>query len=275
MKSFKPITPSLRALKLVEKKEIYKGQPLKILTSPLKNEAGRNNHGHITVRRRGGGHKRTYRVIDFKRNKYDIAAIVERIEYDPNRTCFIALIKYEDGIYSYILAPQKLVVGDKIISSRSLTDIKPGNAMSLAVIPIGSFIHNIEDKPGKGGAVARSAGAYAQLVGKDEGYALIKLQSGEIKMFPLESMGTIGVLSNPDNKNINLGKAGRSRWLRKRPSVRGEVMNPVDHPLGGRTRGNRHPVSPTGKCAKGGITRKKNKKSNKLIVHKRRKNKKR
>jgi len=274
IKSYNPVTPSLRTLKTVRRDNLWKGSPMKVLTKSLKENAGRNNKGHVTVRRRGGGHKQAYRVVDFKRNRYDIVATVERIEYDPNRTCFIALIKYDDGMYSYILMPQKLAVGDKIISSKKLIDVKPGNAMPLSVIPIGTVIHNIETKPGKGGSVARTAGGYAQLAGKDEGYAIIKLQSGEIKMFLLDCMATIGVLSNPDNKNISAGKAGRSRWLGKRPSVRGVAMNPVDHPHGGgegRTSGGRHPVSHTGKCAKGGRTRKKSNPTNRLIVRSRHK----
>ena len=270
IKSFKPVTPSLRETRLITRDGLWKGKPMKILTTSLSEKAGRNNNGNITVRRRGCGHKKAYRIIDFKRNRFDIPAVVERIEYDPNRTSFIALIKYEDGIFAYILAPQKLNIGDKIISSKKAVDIKPGNAMPLSVMPIGSMIHNIEAKPGSRGTVARAAGNYAQLVGKDGGYALIKLQSGELKMFPLESMATVGVLSNPDKKNQNIGKAGRNRWLGKRPSVRGEVMNPVDHPLGGRTRGGRHPVSYSGVPAKGYKTRSK-KKVNKFIIKDRRK----
>jgi len=221
------------------------------------------------VRHQGGGHKQSFRVIDFKRDKYDIEAVVERIEYDPNRTAFIALLKYSDGIYSYILAPHKLAVGEKVISSRELVDIKIGNAMPLAVIPIGTIVHNIELKPRCGGAVSRSAGTYAQLVGKDGGYALIKMQSGEIRLFLLDCMATIGSVSNIDNKNISIGKAGRSRWLGIRPTVRGVVMNPVDHPHGGgegKTSGGRHPVSPTGKSAKGKRTRTKKNPSNRFIV---------
>jgi large subunit ribosomal protein L2 len=271
LKRYKPTTPSLRGTVLVDKGELWKGSPLKLLTSSLKSKAGRNNIGHITVRRSGGGHKKAYRIIDFKRNRFDVKAVVERIEYDPNRSAFIALVKYEDGKFSYILAPQKLTIGDEIISSKKLVDIKAGNAMSLSVIPIGTLIHNIESKPGKGGTVARSAGSYAQLVGKNEGYALLKLQSGEIKMFLLDCMATVGVVSNPDNKNIKIGKAGRNRWLGNRPKVRGCSMNPVDHPHGGRTRKGRNPKSPTGKCAKGGRTRAKNNKSNKLIVRSRHK----
>ena len=271
MKEFKPITPSTRGLKLVNRNNLWKGSPLKMLVVPKNSKAGRNNYGHITVRRRGNGHKQAYRLIDFKRNKYDIVANVERIEYDPNRTAYIALIKYSDGIFSYIIAPEGLKVGDKISSSRKLLDIKPGNAMPLMVMPIGTTIHNIESKPGAGAKVARSAGTFAQLAGKDDGYAIVRLQSGETRMFLLDCLATVGTVSNPDNKNQKLGKAGRSRWLGRRPSVRGESMNPVDHPHGGRTRGGRIPVSPTGVCARGGRTRKKSKPSNKFIIKSRHK----
>lgn len=273
LKNYKAITPSLRQLITIDRSELWKGSPLKILTTKVGVDAGRNNHGHITVRHKSGGHKKSFRVIDFKRDKYDIEAVVERIEYDPNRTAFIALLKYSDGIYSYIIAPHKLAVGEKVTSSRSLIDVKLGNAMPLSVIPIGSIIHNIELKPGCGGAVSRSAGTYAQLVGKDGGYALIKMQSGEIRLFLLDCMATIGSVSNLDNKNISIGKAGRSRWLGIRPTVRGVAMNPVDHPHGGgegKTSGGRHPVSPTGKSAKGKITRKRNKPTNRFIVKSRR-----
>lgn len=274
IKEFKPVTHSLRGTKLVDKSELWKGSPLKMLTESLHSKAGRNNIGHITVRRRGAGVKKAYRIIDFKRDRFDIPAVVERIEYDPNRTAFIALIKYEDGIYSYIIAPQKLQVGDKIVSSKKLVDIKPGNAMTLGAMPIGTLIHNIELKPGAGAKMVRSAGNFAQLVGKDNGYAIVKLQSGETRMFLLDCMATIGTISNPDKKNEKIGKAGRNRWLGVRPSVRGESMNPVDHPHGGRTRGGRHPVSPTGIPAKGGRRRAKNKSSNKFIVRSRHSNKK-
>ena len=273
IKNYKAITPSLRQLKLVDRSELWKSSPLKILTTTAPVQAGRNNKGRITVRHKSGGHKKSYRIIDFKRNKFDIEATVERIEYDPNRTAFIALIKYVDGVYSYIIAPHKLKVEDKILSSRQLVDIKIGNAMPLSVIPIGSIIHNIELKPGCGGSVSRSAGTYSQLVGKDGGYALVKMQSGEIRLFLLDCMATIGSVSNLDNKNISIGKAGRSRWLGIRPTVRGVAMNPVDHPHGGgegRTSGGRHPVSPTGKSAKGKKTRSR-KKSNRLIVKNRHK----
>ncbi len=273
IKNYKAITPSLRQLKLVDRSDLWKSSPLKMLTTTTSVKAGRNNHGHITVRHKSGGHKKSYRIIDFKRNRYDIEAIVERIEYDPNRTAFIALIKYTDGVFSYIIAPHKLKVGDKILSSRQLVDMKIGNAMPLSVIPIGSIIHNIELKPGCGAAVSRSAGAYSQLVGKDGGYGLVKMQSGEIRLFLLDCVAVVGSVSNPDNKNISIGKAGRSRWLGIRPTVRGVAMNPVDHPHGGgegRTSGGRHPVSPTGKSAKGKKTRSR-KKSSRLIVKNRHK----
>jgi len=271
LKSYNPVTPSLRKYKSLDRADIFKGSPLKMLVESSNSKAGRNNIGRITVRRRGGGHKQAYRIIDFKRNKFDVIATVERIEYDPNRTAFIALVKYDDGISSYIIAPDKLKVGDKICSSKNLLDIKAGNTMPMAVIPVGAVIHNIETSAGAGASLARSAGTFAQLVGKDNGYAILKLQSGEIKKFPLDCLATIGAVSNNDNKNVVIGKAGRSRWMGIRPHVRGEAMNPIDHPHGGRTRGGKIPVSPTGVCAKGGRTRKKNKVSNKLIIKSRHK----
>jgi large subunit ribosomal protein L2 len=274
LKNYKAITPSLRQLITIDKSELWKGSPLKMLTCNVGVDAGRNNMGHITVRHKSGGHKKTFRIIDFKRDKFDVEANVERIEYDPNRTSFIALLKYNDGVYSYILAPHKLKAGDKVISSKRLIDVKIGNSMPLGVIPIGTIIHNIELKPGTGGVISRSAGTYSQLVGKDGGYALVKMQSGEIRMFLLNCMATIGSVSNIDNKNISIGKAGRSRWLGIRPTVRGVAMNPVDHPHGGgegKTSGGRHPVSPTGKSAKGKITRTRKNQSNRLIVKSRRK----
>jgi len=273
LKKYKPVTPTLRQYVSVDKSNLWKGAPLKMLTTNKHNNTGRNNIGHITVRHKETGHKKTFRIIDFKRDKVDIEAKVERIEYDPNRTAFIALIKYSDGVYSYIIAPNKLNVGDTILSSKSLIDVKIGNSMPLSVIPIGSVIHNIEIKPGTGGVVSRSAGNSSQLVGKDSGYALIKMQSGEIRLFPLNCMATIGEVSNLDNKNATIGKAGRSRWLGIRPTVRGVAMNPVDHPHGGgegKTSGGRHPVSPTGKLTKGKITRKRNNNTNRFIVKSRR-----
>jgi large subunit ribosomal protein L2 len=273
LKNYKAITPSLRTLVAIDRSGLWKGDPVKFLTKKNQESSGRNNMGHITVRHKSRGHKKSFRIIDFKRNKYDIEAVVERIEYDPNRTSFIALVKYSDGILSYIIAPHKLNIGDKILSSRALIDVKIGNTMPLSVMPIGTIIHNLELKPGCGGVIARSAGVYCQLAGKDSGYALIKMQSGEIRMFDLNCLATVGSVSNLDNKNISLGKAGRSRWLGVRPTVRGVAMNPVDHPHGGgegKTSGGRHPVSPTGKSAKGKITRKRNSKTSKFIVKSRR-----
>jgi large subunit ribosomal protein L2 len=269
LKNYKAITPSLRQLVAIDRSGLWKGSPLKFLTTKVKEESGRNNIGHITVRHKEAGHKKSFRLIDFKRSRYDIEATVERVEYDPNRTSFIALLKYSDGIFSYIIAPHKLSIGDRIISSRKLVDVKIGNAMPLSQIPIGSIVHNIELKPGCGGAVSRSAGTYAQLVGKDGGYAILKLQSGEIRLFLLDCMATIGSVSNLDNKNATIGKAGRSRWLGIRPTVRGVAMNPVDHPHGGgegKTSGGRHPVSPTGKSAKGKKTRKRSNPTNRFII---------
>lgn len=277
LKTFKPNTPSQRQLVLVDRSALYKGKPVKALTEGLTKSGGRNNTGRITSRRRGGGHKRSYRLIDFKRNKLDVSATVERIEYDPNRTAFIALIKYDDGELSYILAPQRLDVGDKVISSKT-ADIKPGNTIPLSSMPVGTIVHNVEMKPGKGGQIARSAGAYVQYVGRDQGYAIIRLNSGETRLVHGSCLATVGAVSNPDNSNTNMGKAGRNRWLGRRPSVRGVAMNPVDHPHGGgegRTSGGRHPVTPWGKPTKGKRTRSKSKDSDKFIVRSRhqRKNK--
>lgn len=273
LKNYKPTTPTLRQYVSIDRSSLWKGGPLKMLTQKNHEKSGRNNIGHVTVRHRSGGHKKSFRVIDFKRDKFDIEAKVERIEYDPNRTSFIALLKYSDGVYSYILAPNKLNVGDIVASSRSLIDVRVGNAMPLSVIPIGSVVHNIEIKSGCGGSVSRSAGNSSQLVSKDGGYALLKMQSGEIRLFPLNCMATIGQVSNPDNKNSTVGKAGRSRWFGIRPTVRGVAMNPVDHPHGGgegKTSGGRHPVSPTGKPTKGKITRKRSSNTNRLIIKSRR-----
>ena len=272
LKKYKPTSPAQRGLVLVDRSGLYKGKPVKSLTEGLTKSGGRNNHGRVTVRFRGGGHKRSYRVIDFKRTKADVMATVERIEYDPNRTAFIALIKYEDGELAYILAPQRLAVGDKVVSGNRV-DVKPGNAMPLSNIPVGTIVHNVEMKPGKGGQIARSAGAYVQLVGRDQGYALLRLSSGEQRMVPGSCMATIGAVSNPDHSNITIAKAGRNRWLGKRPHVRGVVMNPVDHPHGGgegRTSGGRHPVTPWGKPTKGKKTRS-NKATDRLIVRRRKK----
>ncbi|MBP7189910.1 MAG: 50S ribosomal protein L2 [Rickettsiaceae bacterium] len=270
LKSFNPVTPSLRSLKQVDKSGLWKGSAYKPLTEGIKKTGGRNNLGRITSFHRGGGHKRLYRNIDFKRNKLDVVGIVERIEYDPNRTAFIALIKYTDGDYSYILAPQKLEVGDQVISSET-ADIKVGNCLSLKSMPVGTVVHNVEMKPGKGGQLARSAGSYAQLAGKDSGYAQIKLRSGELRLVPLECKATVGAVSNQDHQNVSYGKAGRMRWLGRRPVVRGVAMNPIDHPHGGgegKTSGGRHPVTPWGKPTKGKKTRK-NKATSKYIIKRR------
>ncbi len=276
LKQYKPVTSSQRGLVLVDRSALYKGKPVKTLTEGLTKSGGRNNKGRITARRRGGGHKRAYRMIDFKRRKWDISATVERIEYDPNRSGFIALIKYDDGELSYILAPQRVGPGDKIIAGEKV-DIQPGNAMPLESMPIGTIVHNIELKPGKGGQIARAAGTYVQLVGRDAGYAILKLMSGEQRIVRGECMATIGAVSNPDNQNITLAKAGRNRWKGRRPSVRGVAMNPVDHPHGGgegRTSGGRHPVTPWGKSTKGKKTRS-NKASDKYIIRSRHQKKRR
>jgi large subunit ribosomal protein L2 len=275
LKKYNPTTPSQRQLVIVDRSELHGGKPVKNLTVGLSSKGGRNNHGRLTAPSRGGGHKRTYRIIDFKRRKWDMSATVERLEYDPNRTAFIALIKYDDGELAYILAPQRVGAGDKVIAGASC-DIKPGNAMPLRAIPVGTIIHNVEMKPEKGGQIARSAGTYAQLVGRDGPYSIIRLNSGEQRLVPSNCMATIGAVSNPDNSNTNLGKAGRSRWLGRRPSVRGVAMNPVDHPHGGgegRTSGGRHPVTPWGKPTKGKKTRT-NKSSDKFIMRSRHQRKK-
>ncbi len=272
LKSYNPTTPSQRQLVIVDRSELWKGKPVKKLTEGLTKKAGRNNTGRVTARRRGGGHKQSYRLVDFKRRKFDSVGTVERLEYDPNRTAFIALVTYEDGEQAYILAPQRLGAGDKVVAGERV-DVKPGNAMPLRSIPIGTIVHNVELKPGKGGQLARSAGTYVQIVGRDAGYALLRLASGEVRMVRSECMATIGAVSNPDQQNINLGKAGRNRWLGKRPAVRGVAMNPVDHPHGGgegRTSGGRHPVTPWGKPTKGKKTRS-NKATDRLIVRRRKK----
>ncbi|NYZ13990.1 50S ribosomal protein L2 [Azospirillum sp. RWY-5-1] len=270
LKQFRPITPSLRQLVIVDRSELWKGKPVKALTEGLTKSGGRNNTGRITARRIGGGHKRAYRLVDFKRRKFDMPATVERLEYDPNRSGFIALVKYEDGTLAYILAPQRLKAGDVVVSGEKV-DVKPGNAMLLKNIPVGTVVHNVELKAGKGGQLARAAGTYLQLVGRDSGYAQLKLPSGELRVVRGECMATIGAVSNPDNANTNLGKAGRTRWFGKRPAVRGVAMNPIDHPHGGgegRTSGGRHPVTPWGKPTKGKKTRS-NKKTDGLILRRR------
>ena len=264
LKTFKPVTPSLRQLVIVDRKDLYKGKPVKALTEGQSSKGGRNNHGRVTVRFRGGGHKQTYRIVDFKRRKLDVPAKVERLEYDPNRTAFIALIRYADGELSYILAPQRLAVGDEVISGQQV-DVKPGNAMPAANIPVGTIVHNVEMKIGKGGTLARSAGTYAQIVGRDGVYVIVRLNSGEQRLVHGRCIATIGAVSNPDNMNVSIGKAGRNRWMGWRGHVRGETMNPVDHPLGGRTRGGRHPVTPWGKPTRGAKTRK-NKRTTKFIM---------
>jgi len=274
LKHFKPTTPGQRQLVIVDRSDLWKGKPEKSLTEGLRSKGGRNNTGRVTVRFRGGGHKRRYRLIDFKRTKFDVPATVERLEYDPNRTAFIALIRYQDGELAYILAPQRLAVGDSVVAGQR-ADIKPGNAMPLKNIPVGTVVHNVELKAGRGGQMARSAGTYAQLVGKDQGYAQLRLSSGELRMVRGECMATVGAVSNPDQQNVSLGKAGRNRWLGKRPSVRGVAMNPIDHPHGGgegRTSGGRHPVTPWGKPTKGKKTRN-NKQTDKLIMRRRHLNK--
>ena len=270
LKTYKPVTPSLRQLVQVDRSSLWKGKPLKTLTEGKSEKGGRNNTGRITVRFRGGGHKQTYRIIDFKRRKLDMSATVERLEYDPNRTSFIALIKYEDGEQAYIIAPQRLNVGDKVVAAAQ-ADVKPGNAMPLSAIPVGTIVHNVEMKIGKGGTIARSAGTYVQIVGRDQGYVSIRQASGETRLIHGQCFATIGAVSNPDHMNINHGKAGRSRWLGRRPHNRGVTMNPIDHPHGGgegRTSGGRHPVTPWGKPTKGKKTRT-NKRTGTFIVQSR------
>ncbi len=270
LKKYNPVTPSQRQLVVVDRSGLYKGKPVKGLTQGLTKSGGRNNYGRVTARFIGGGHKRTYRIIDFKRRKFDVAATVERLEYDPNRSAFIALIRYDDGELSYILAPQRLAVGDKIVSGKQV-DVKPGNAMPLSAMPVGTIVHNVELKPEKGGQIARSAGAYAQLVGRDQGMAILRLNSGEQRLVSGSCFATVGAVSNPDHANINDGKAGRTRWRGKRPHNRGVTMNPVDHPHGGgegRTSGGRHPVTPWGKPTKGKRTRS-NKSTDKFIMRSR------
>ena len=276
LKTFNPTSPGRRALVLVDRTGLHKGAPEKSLTEGLNKTGGRNNKGRITSRRMGGGAKKSYRKIDFKRRKLDVAATVLRLEYDPNRTAFIALLEYADGEKSYILAPQRLAVGDEVIAGDRV-DVKPGNAMMLKSMPVGTIIHNVEMKPEKGGQIARSAGAYAQLVGRDGGIAQVRLMSGELRAIPENCFATVGAVSNPDHMNQNLGKAGRNRHLGRRPSVRGVVMNPIDHPHGGgegRTSGGRHPVTPWGKPTKGRKTRR-NKATDKFIIRSRHERKKR
>ena len=276
LKSYNPTTPSQRQLVIVDRSALYKGKPVKSLTEGLSSKGGRNNTGRITVRFQGGGHKRTYRLVDFKRRKFDVEGTIARLEYDPNRTAFIALVDYTDGQQAYILAPQRITVGDKVIASDKAVDVKPGNTMPLQFMPVGTIVHNVEMKPGKGGQIARSAGAYVQLVGRDQGMAILRLNSGEQRLVSGSCLATVGAVSNPDHGNTNDGKAGRSRWRGKRPHVRGVVMNPVDHPHGGgegRTSGGRHPVTPWGKPTKGKRTRS-NKSTDKFIMRSRHQKKK-
>jgi large subunit ribosomal protein L2 len=266
LKTYRPTSPGLRQLVLVDRSHLWKGDPVKMLVEGKTKTGGRNHHGRITSRHIGGGHKKAYRLIDFRRRgeHFGKPAVVERLEYDPNRTAFIALIKFEDGQQSYILAPQRLAIGDTVVAGDKV-DVKPGNAMPLASMPIGSIVHNVELKPGRGGQLARSAGAYVQLVGRDAGWAILKLSSGETRRVRQECMGTIGAVSNPDHANVSIGKAGRTRWMGRRPTVRSIAMNPVDHPNGGRTKGGKHWATPWGKPTKGYKTRK-NKTTEKYII---------
>ena len=270
LKHYNPTSPARRGLILVDKSSLWKGGPVKALTEGKKKTGGRNNKGHVTSRGIAGGHKQSYRFIDFKRRQWDVEGIVERIEYDPNRTAFIALISYGEGDMKYIIAPQRLAVGDKVIAAKK-TDVKPGNAMEIGQVPVGTIVHNVEMKPGKGGQIARSAGTYVQVVGRDRGMVIVRLNSGEQRYIHANCMATVGAVSNPDNANTNLAKAGRNRWKGIRPLTRGVAKNPVDHPHGGgegRTSGGRHPVTPWGKPTKGARTRS-NKSTDKMIIRSR------
>ena len=270
LKNYKPTSPARRGLVLVDKSGLWKGKPVKALTQGKTKTGGRNNKGHVTSRGKGGGHKQKYRFVDFKRRKWDVPGAIERIEYDPNRSAFIALVKYEDGELAYILCPQRIAVGDQVVAGEK-TDVKPGNAMLLSQMPVGTICHNVEMKPGKGGQIARSAGTYAQLVGRDSGLVIVRLNSGEQRYLRGDCMGTVGAVSNPDNSNQTLAKAGRNRWRGIKPLTRGVAKNPVDHPHGGgegRTSGGRHPVTPWGKPTKGKKTRA-NKATDRLIVRRR------
>ena len=270
LKHYNPTSPARRGLILVDKSSLWKGRPVKALTEGKHKTGGRNNKGHVTSRGIAGGHKQKYRYIDFKRRKWDVEGTVERIEYDPNRTAFIALVKYPDEELAYILAPQRLAVGDKVLAAKK-TDVKPGNAMELGQMPVGTIVHNAEIKPMKGGQIARSAGTYVQVVGRDKGMVMIRLNSGEQRYIHADCMATVGAVSNPDNGNTNLAKAGRNRWKGIRPLTRGVAKNPVDHPHGGgegRTSGGRHPVTPWGKPTKGARTRH-NKSTDKMIIRSR------
>ena len=272
LKTYKPYTKSNRGTILIDRSQLWKGKPYKPLTSINKSSRGRNNLGRITSRNTGGGHKQRYREVDFYRRKFDMIGDVERIEYDPNRSCHIMLVKFEDGKKYYYLAPQNIKAGDKIQNGPN-SEIKTGNCLQLKDIPVGMNVHNVEIHPGAGGKIARSAGTSVIISGIDGNYSLIKMSSGEVRKIDSRSMATIGVLSNPDQKNIKIGKAGRSRWLGRRPHTRGVLMNPVDHPHGGgegKSAGGRHPVSPTGQSAKGLKTRD-NKRTDKFIIRRRKK----
>jgi large subunit ribosomal protein L2 len=271
LKTYNPTSAGRRGLITVDRSELWNGKPVKTLTEGMHSKGGRNNTGRTTAFHRGGGHKRAYRIVDFRRVKWDVAGTIERLEYDPNRTSFIALVTYDDGEQSYILAPQRLGAGDKVISSMQTVDVKPGNAMPLERMPVGTIVHNVELKPRKGGQIARSAGAYAQYVGRDQGWAILRLNSGEQRRVHGTCLATVGAVSNPDHANTAIGKAGRARWMGRRPVTRGVAMNPIDHPHGGgegRTSGGRHPVSPWGKPTKGKKTRT-NKATDKFIVRSR------
>lgn len=264
LRTYRPTSPGLRQLVQVDRGQLWKGGPVKTLVEGKSKTGGRNNDGRITTRHIGGGHKQSYRRVDFRRRKHDVMATVERLEYDPNRTAFIALIKYTDGELAYILAPQRLAVGDQVVSGTKV-DVKPGNAMPLSGMPIGTIVHNVELKPGRGGQIARSAGAFVQLVGRDGGWAVLKLSSGETRRVRAECMATVGAVSNPDHSNTVTGKAGRTRWKGTRPTVRSITMNPIDHPNGGRTNGGKHWATPWGKPTKGFKTRT-NKSTDKYII---------
>ena len=275
LKHYNPTSPARRGLILIDRSGLFKGSPVKALTEGKRKTGGRNNKGHVTSRGIAGGHKQRYRIIDFKRRLWDVEGTVERIEYDPNRTAFIALVNYgadeagKDRV-AYIVAPQRLAVGDKVIAGKK-TDVKPGNAMELGQMPVGTIVHNVEMKPGKGGQIARSAGTYVQVVGRDKGMVMVRLNSGEQRYILANCMATVGAVSNPDNGNTNLAKAGRNRWLGVKPLTRGVAKNPVDHPHGGgegRTSGGRHPVTPWGKPTKGARTRH-NKSTDKMIIRSR------
>ena len=270
LKAYKPSSPGQRQLVIVSRAGLHRGKPVKSLTEGLHKSGGRNNGGHKTARHRGGGHKRTYRIIDFKRRKFGVPGTVERLEYDPNRSGFIALVRYDDGEIAYILAPARLGDGDRVIADERV-DVKPGNAMPVSAMPVGTIVHNVEMKPRKGAQIARAAGTYAQVVGRDQGYTVLRLQSGEQRRVPGGCMASVGAVSNADNANTNDSKAGRSRWLGRRPQTRGVAMNPIDHPLGGgegRSAGGRHPVTPWGHPTKGMRTRN-NKATDKDIIRSR------